>query len=111
VYIVASDLIENLSHILNSKLEVVDNLRTETLSQSVYSHPIYKDKDLTFVSASHATATKGTGLVHTAPAHGPEDFLVALNEKMEIVKGTTFDFPANRCFSDQFGGRARLLPR
>jgi isoleucyl-tRNA synthetase len=85
VYIVASDLIENLSHTLNSKLEVVDNLRTETLSQSVYSHPIYKDKDLTFVSASHATAAKGTGLVHTAPAHGPEDFLVALNEKMEII--------------------------
>ena len=30
--------------------------------------------------------TKGTGFVHTAPAHGQDDFLVALKHQMPIVK-------------------------
>jgi isoleucyl-tRNA synthetase len=42
---------------------------------------------LTFpvVSASHVTAISGTGLVHTAPAHGSEDYGVF--NKLDIFKG------------------------
>lgn len=49
-----------------------------------YTHPIYKGKNLPFLHSPH-TSLKGTGLVHTAPAHGPEDFLVALSHKLSIV--------------------------
>lgn len=28
----------------------------------------------------------GTGLVHTAPAHGPEDFLLALEYNIPVVR-------------------------
>ncbi|MPC07444.1 Isoleucine--tRNA ligase, mitochondrial [Portunus trituberculatus] len=34
--------------------------------------------------ASHVTMVKGTGLVHTAPAHGHDDFLVALQYKLPV---------------------------
>ena len=37
------------------------------------------------VSASHVTATSGTGLVHTAPAHGSEDYGVF--KSLDIFKG------------------------
>ncbi|RZC33056.1 isoleucine--tRNA ligase, mitochondrial, partial [Asbolus verrucosus] len=84
LYILASDLIENLSQTLNYKLEIVDSLHSETLSHCTYIHPLYKEKELNFIAATHATSAKGTGLVHTAPAHGPEDFLVALHNKMQI---------------------------
>ncbi|XP_044269730.1 isoleucine--tRNA ligase, mitochondrial isoform X2 [Tribolium madens] len=84
LYIIASDLQASLSKTLNSKFEKVESFSSETLSHLTYIHPIYKDKNVNFVPSSHATASKGTGLVHTAPAHGPEDFLIALNEKMEI---------------------------
>lgn len=53
-----------------------------------YAHPIYKDIIHNFVPANHVTADKGTGLVHTAPAHGPDDFLVYLNNKISIVSET-----------------------
>lgn len=36
--------------------------------------------------AKHVSIKKGTGLVHTAPAHGPDDYLVALHHKLPIVK-------------------------
>lgn len=44
-----------------------------------------KDKLLPFLPSSHATSTKGTGLVHTAPAHGPEDYLIALEHNIKPV--------------------------
>ena len=40
---------------------------------------------LPLVAASHVTVAKGTGLVHTAPAHGAEDFQVALRHRLPMV--------------------------
>lgn len=56
----------------------------EDLRNLKYYHPVYKDRVLPFLPSTH-TSLKGTGLVHTAPAHGPEDFLVALENKLDIV--------------------------
>lgn len=56
-----------------------------SLDGTSYVHPIYKDKIQKFFRAAHITASKGTGLVHIAPAHGPDDFLVSLNYKIPIV--------------------------
>lgn len=58
----------------------------EILKDLKYIHPIYKDVECPFLHGDHATASKGTGLVHTAPAHGPDDFLVALNNKIPLVR-------------------------
>lgn len=55
------------------------------LEGTSYVHPIYKDRRHIFLNAAHVTASKGTGLVHTAPAHGPDDFLVSLKNKIPIV--------------------------
>lgn len=56
----------------------------QVLADVKYYHPIYKNRILPFLAATH-TSLKGTGLVHTAPAHGPEDFLVALENKISVV--------------------------
>lgn len=57
----------------------------DELKDASYIHPIYTNKILKFLPASHAVETKGTGLVHTAPAHGPEDYLVALENSIAVV--------------------------
>lgn len=54
------------------------------LEDCTYFHPFTEQK-CPFLAANHVTIDKGTGLVHTAPAHGPEDFLVALKNKISIV--------------------------
>lgn len=56
-----------------------------SLEGTTYIHPIYKEKIHTFFNGGHVTATKGTGLVHIAPAHGTDDFVVSLNNKIPVV--------------------------
>lgn len=56
------------------------------MSQCKYQQPlITEESQLPFINASHVQSTKGTGLVHTAPAHGPDDFLICLDKNIPTV--------------------------
>jgi len=46
----------------------------------------YGESDKKFLAGDHVTTDKGTGIVHTAPAYGHEDFLIALKHKIPIVR-------------------------
>ncbi|XP_066141909.1 isoleucine--tRNA ligase, mitochondrial isoform X1 [Euwallacea fornicatus] len=85
LYIIATDLYEAFCKEVNCEYQLLGVHSGDMLSKASYIHPIYKDQVCRFVSSSHATNTKGTGLVHTAPAHGPDDFLVGIRNKMTIV--------------------------
>ncbi|XP_048001194.1 isoleucine--tRNA ligase, mitochondrial isoform X1 [Leguminivora glycinivorella] len=46
---------------------------------------IYHARDtLPLALLAHVSAARGTGLVHTAPAHGPDDFLVGLEHNIPV---------------------------
>ncbi|KAH7939981.1 hypothetical protein HPB52_019883 [Rhipicephalus sanguineus] len=51
---------------------------SDILSDSTYTHPLYRDKELRFLPGDFVTMDKGTGLVHSAPSHGFEDYQNAL---------------------------------
>jgi len=55
------------------------------LDGCTYSCPTWDERTLPLLAANHVTATKGTGLVHTAPAHGAADFQVALKHQLSMV--------------------------
>lgn len=55
------------------------------LRDTFYYHPL-TEEELQFLPAQHVTLDKGTGLVHSAPAHGPDDFVVALEHKLPVVR-------------------------
>lgn len=44
------------------------------------------DKEVPLLPANHVTMAKGTGLVHTAPAHGMDDYSVASHFKLSVVR-------------------------
>lgn len=44
------------------------------------------ESDKQFLAGDHVTTDKGTGLIHTAPAYGHEDFLIALKHNIPIVR-------------------------
>ncbi len=46
-------------------------------------HPFYK-RTVPIILAEHVTTDTGTGVVHTAPAHGPDDFNVGLKYKLPL---------------------------
>jgi isoleucyl-tRNA synthetase len=56
------------------------------LNNLTYYHPIYHDQiEYPFVTSDHVTGDVGTGLVHIAPAHGSDDFLLSIKYKLRCV--------------------------
>ncbi|KAK5642697.1 hypothetical protein RI129_008864 [Pyrocoelia pectoralis] len=83
LFVVATNLIKELSKTLNTELKIITTFTGESLQGVTYYHPFTKEV-LSFLPSSHASDVKGTGLVHTAPAHGHDDFIVALKHKLPI---------------------------
>lgn len=84
IYIVAESVLEDLQKSLKlDSITVVKGLPSD-LSQLTYHHPLDSSQVLPFLHGSHVSSSKGTGLVHTAPSHGFDDFLVCLKNKIPI---------------------------
>lgn len=85
-YIIAADLITELekSLKLSSPIETVFAFAGDALEQCQYAHPLSDEQDLPFLPADYVVADKGTGLVHTAPAHGRDDYLTSLKHKIPM---------------------------
>ena len=49
-----------------------------------YAHPLIEGKTCPVVGANYVTLDEGTGLVHTAPGHGLEDYGTGLKNGLEI---------------------------
>lgn len=88
-YIVATELIPKLKETLES-IEFVEvaTLNASDLEYCTYFHPIDRTTELRFLKGDHVTSEVGTGLVHTAPSHGFDDYLVCLAEKISIVSAS-----------------------
>ena len=74
-------------------------IRGEELLGIAYCHPFLDDaRTRKVVAADYVTLEDGTGLVHTAPGHGVEDYQTGLREKLDIYcpvggDGTFDDIP------------------
>ncbi|SHG19922.1 Isoleucyl-tRNA synthetase [Microbulbifer donghaiensis] len=63
---------------------VVGRIRGAALEHLKIKHPFY-DKELPIILGDHVTTDAGTGCVHTAPDHGPDDFLVGKRYGIETL--------------------------
>jgi len=66
--------------------EVLGRCRGAELCESkiTYRHPLVEGKTCPVVPATYVTLEDGTGLVHTAPGHGLEDYGTALQCDLEV---------------------------
>ncbi|KAG0283633.1 hypothetical protein BGZ96_011972 [Linnemannia gamsii] len=58
----------------NVVLETLAELSGQDLVGSRYQHPLTGETSLPFIAADYVTSDSGSGLVHTAPGHGMDDF-------------------------------------
>lgn len=85
LYLMASALVSDFENSTQLKCEIVERMPGSALQNCSYQHPIDKGQaNLPFFEAIHVQDSKGTGLVHTAPAHGPDDFLISLANKLPV---------------------------
>ncbi|MEO0457936.1 MAG: isoleucine--tRNA ligase [Cyanobacteria bacterium P01_A01_bin.114] len=83
--LVAADAVERLSQLFETELVVKATLLGKELAGSSYQHPLFDQTNPVIASGDDITADSGTGLVHCAPAHGPEDFFAAQEHGIEPV--------------------------
>ena len=83
--IVATDLVPTLSGILGTNLTVVTTIKGEDLEYCTYRHPLYDRESNIVIGGDYITTESGTGLVHTAPGHGQEDYIVGQRYGLPIL--------------------------
>ncbi|MEN9229751.1 MAG: isoleucine--tRNA ligase [Thermostichus sp. DG02_5_bins_236] len=71
--LIAADLRERLETVCETSLEVKATLPGSALEHSQGQHPLY-DRASLCVLGDYVTTESGTGIVHTAPGHGEDDF-------------------------------------
>lgn len=87
-YILAEDLLKSnpeLGDIFDS-IEVISSFKGEEIFPNLtYFHPLdSKSGAKKFFPGSHVNLDSGTGLVHTAPSHGQEDYLLGLEFNLDL---------------------------
>ena len=86
-YIVASELLESLMQEFGfDNYEILSTFKGSNLENVMYRHP-FMDRTSPVVTGQHVTLDAGTGLVHTAPAYGVDDFNVGQKYHLEMVNG------------------------
>ncbi|KAH0622691.1 hypothetical protein JD844_025204 [Phrynosoma platyrhinos] len=83
-FIIASDRIQSTAALLDTQFDVISSFKGTDLENSICSHPTIPEKQSPLLPANHVTMSKGTGLVHTAPAHGMEDYGVATHHQLPM---------------------------
>ncbi|CQR47773.1 Isoleucine--tRNA ligase [Paraliobacillus sp. PM-2] len=84
-YIVAEDMIDQIAEVLNwENHEIVKTFKGNDAERLVAKHPLY-DRDSLVILGDHVTTESGTGLVHTAPGHGEDDFNIAKKYGLDVL--------------------------
>jgi isoleucyl-tRNA synthetase len=83
--IIATDLVSNLYN--ETPYHMIGKIRGKDLAGTICAHPLRGqgyDFPVPFLAGDHVTIEAGTGLVHTAPGHGLEDFEVGQKHGLEV---------------------------
>lgn len=102
--IVAAELVERLTTTLAIPLTVKLTLPGKALENITYRHPLFDRESPVVVGGDYVTTDSGTGLVHTAPGHGQEDYAVGQRYGLPVLSPVD----ANGNFTDEAGPLAGL---
>jgi isoleucyl-tRNA synthetase len=84
-YILARELLDSVRELFGwTETTILAEVKGAALAGLVARHPFY-DRNSPIVTADYVTLDAGTGLVHTAPGHGREDYETGLRNNLEIL--------------------------
>jgi isoleucyl-tRNA synthetase len=88
--VVAKNLLESV--IKECKIEnhkILNKFSGKKFSGTVCNHPFFKtgyDYEIPMLEARFVTTEQGTGIVHCAPSHGPDDFNLCLSHGIKALE-------------------------
>ncbi|XP_062502380.1 isoleucine--tRNA ligase, mitochondrial-like isoform X1 [Corticium candelabrum] len=82
--IVAVNKLDDVRRALKQELPVLMTFPGHSLRTVCYHHAFQNDIVCPVLSGSHVSMETGTGLVHTAPAHGMEDYVIGKEHGLDL---------------------------
>jgi isoleucyl-tRNA synthetase len=82
-WLVAKALVPRLETLLGRELPILATIGGRDLEGTRARHP-WIEKDVPIILGEHVTLEAGTGLVHTAPGHGQEDYDVGQRYGLDV---------------------------
>ena len=84
-FVIASELVEQNAELFGWKnVQVLKTLKGSELEKVLAQHPFYPERKLVTMLGGFVTLDAGTGLVHTAPGFGEDDFNVGKKYGLDI---------------------------
>ncbi|BCA95905.1 isoleucine--tRNA ligase [Legionella antarctica] len=95
-FIVATELVESvMARYKLSDYRICGLARGKAFENLKLEHPFY-DRQVPVILGEHVTTESGTGAVHTAPAHGPDDYMAGKIYGLPLINPVK----ANGCFAE-----------
>jgi isoleucyl-tRNA synthetase len=112
-YLVARDLVDKFAAALSKPedgdspvtLEILASVEGKRLQGSRFAHPLDAARESIVLLGDHVTTDAGTGVVHTAPGHGQDDYFVWIDyhQNRPRTDGDEPLVPYIRCPVDSHG--------
>ncbi len=88
--VIAEALLDSVIKDCNlEKYEILKKFSGKELKDTICNHPFFNlgyNYDIPLLEASFVTIEQGTGIVHCAPSHGPDDFNLCLNNGIKTIE-------------------------
>jgi isoleucyl-tRNA synthetase len=86
IVVVATDLLDKVLSVRDGIVNrtVLNTVKGSDLVGLTYRHPLEEGREGRVVAADYVTTDSGTGLVHTAPGHGDDDYQTGRREGIEV---------------------------
>lgn len=85
-FVVAEQLLTSLAEQFNwNDYQVIKRFKGQEIDRVTAEHPFNPEIELLVINGDHVTTESGTGLVHTAPGFGEDDYLVGKKYDLEIA--------------------------
>ena len=88
--VVAKELLKNVINDCDIKnYKIINEIKGESFRGTICSHPFSNlgfNYDVPMLDARFVTIEQGTGIVHCAPSHGPDDFNLCLKHNIKALE-------------------------
>lgn len=94
--VIAEGLLESvMARYENNSHEIKARFTGSQLEGQLLQHPLFNERQVPIILGEHVSLEAGTGCVHTAPAHGPDDYIVGLKYNLPLENPVM----ANGCYA------------
>ncbi len=84
-WLVAQDLVDSLAEKFGVTLTIQASVMGKLLEHCTYKHPLLDRLSPIVIGGDYITTEAGTGLVHTAPGHGQDDYIVGKRYGLPVL--------------------------